>query len=117
MIRLIGLMFVQCLMLALGQLTLKEALQRMPAFAWSRSFWTSLLTNWMFPVCGLFFAGASLLWMYVLKQYPLNKAYPLASMSYVIAMICAVIFMKEEVSLSRWIGVGLIMTGCCFVAR
>ncbi|MDE6296760.1 MAG: EamA family transporter [Muribaculaceae bacterium] len=117
MIRLIGLMLVQCLMLALGQLTLKEALQRMPAFEWSRSFWLSLMSNWMFPVCGLFFAGASLLWMYVLKLYPLNKAYPLASISYVIAMICAVIFMHEEVPLTRWIGVALIMAGCFIVAR
>ena len=43
--QLIGLSVIQCVMLAFGQLTLKLALARMPAFSWTARFWGDLLTN------------------------------------------------------------------------
>lgn len=114
---LIGLSVIQCVMLAFGQLTLKLALARMPAFSWTARFWGDLLTNWWFLVCGLLFGGASLLWMYILKHFPLNMAYPMASLSYVFAMVFAVIFLHESVAWNRWLGVALIMLGCVIVAK
>lgn len=108
---------VQCLMLAFGQLTLKLALARMTPFGWTRAFWFDLLTNWWFLACGLLFGGASLLWMYILKHFPLSVAYPLASLSYVIALVLAATVLHEAVSWNRWLGVALIMAGCIFVAR
>ena len=115
--QLIGLSVIQCVMLAFGQLTLKLALVRMPAFSWTARFWGDLLTNWWFLVCGLLFGGASLLWMYILKHFPLNMAYPMASLSYVFAMVFAVIFLHESVAWNRWLGVALIMLGCVIVAK
>ncbi len=104
-------------MLSLGQLTLKLALGRMPAFSWSARFWCDMLTNWWFLASGILFGGASVLWMYILKHYPLNMAYPMASISYVIAIVFAVIFLHESVAWNRWRGVALIMAGCIFVAK
>lgn len=104
-------------MLSFGQLTLKLALQRMPAFSWTTQFWGDLLTNWWFLICGILFGGASVLWMYILKHFPLNMAYPLASLSYVIAMVFSIIFLHETVAWNRWLGVALIMIGCIFVAK
>ena len=115
--QLIILSAIQSVMLSFGQLTLKLALDRMPAFSWTRAFWADLLTNWWFLVCGIMFGGASLLWMYILKHFPLNMAYPLASLSYVIALVFAIVFLHENVPWNRWLGVALIMTGCRFVAR
>ncbi|MDE6393473.1 MAG: EamA family transporter [Muribaculaceae bacterium] len=115
--RLIGLSLVQSVMLSLGQLTLKLALGRMPAFSWSARFWCDMLTNWWFLASGILFGGASVLWMYILKHYPLNMAYPMASISYVIAIVFAVIFLHESVVWNRWLGVALIMAGCIFVAK
>lgn len=115
--QLIWLSVIQSIMLSFGQLTLKLALERMPSFTWTWSFWIDLLTNWWFMLCGLLFAGASILWMYILKHYPLNMAYPMASMSYVIALIFAIVFLHETVSWNRWLGVALIMAGCIFVAK
>lgn len=115
--QLIGLSLVQSVMLSFGQLTLKIALAKMPTFSWTARFWGEMLTNWWFAVCGIMFGGASLLWMYILKHYPLSMAYPMVSLSYVIALVFAIIFLHESVSLNRWIGVALIMVGCIFVAR
>ena len=117
MLQLIGLSVIQSIMLSLGQLTLKLALQKMPAFGWNLRFWGDMLTNWWFLLCGIMFGGASVLWMYILKHYPLSMAYPMASISYVIALVLAIIFLHETVSWNRWLGVALIMTGCIFVAR
>ncbi len=96
---------------------LKYALTRMPSFAWSREFWGHLLTNWQFAASGLFFGAASLLWMYIVKQFPFSSAYPMVSLSYVFGMIAAILFFHEEVSMVKWIGVVLIMTGCILIAR
>lgn len=117
MLRLIGLSVIQSVMLSFGQLTLKLALEKMPSFSWGAAFWSSLLTNWWFLICGIMFGGASLLWMYILKHYPLNMAYPMASISYVIALVFAIVFLHETVSWNRWVGVALIMAGCVFVAK
>lgn len=115
--QLLILSLIQSVMLAFGQLTLKLALERMPPFGWTVSFWADLLTNWWFMLCGVLFGGASLLWMYILKHYPLAMAYPMASMGYVVALVLAVIFLHESVTWSRWLGVALIMAGCVFVAK
>ena len=110
-------MIVQSAMLAGAQVFLKIALARMAAFGWTREFWTSVLLNWQFAACGLCFLAASLLWMYMIKSYPLSVAYPLISLSYVFGMIAAIVFFHEDVSITRWIGVGFIMVGCWLIAK
>lgn len=115
--QLIGLSIIQSIMLSFGQLTLKLALEKMPVFSWTTQFWGSMLTNWWFLLCGILFGGASVLWMYILKHFPLNMAYPMASLSYVFAMIFAIIFLHETVAWNRWLGVAFIMIGCVFVAK
>lgn len=115
--QLIGLSIIQSVMLSFGQLTLKLALERMPQYSWASEFWLSLLTNWWFMLCGILFGSASLLWMYILKHFPLNMAYPMASMSYIFALVFAIVFLHETVSWNRWLGVAFIMIGCVFVAK
>lgn len=115
--QLLGLSVIQSILLSTGQLTLKLALARMPVFSWSSSFWLDLLTNWWFLLCGILFGGASILWMYILKHFPLSMACPMASLAYVFALIFAVVFLHEAVSWNRWFGVALIMLGCVFVAK
>lgn len=108
---------VQSALLVGGQVFLKFALMRMPAFAWTREFWLSLLSNWQFAACGLFFGAASLLWMYIVKTFPFSMAYPMVSLSYVMGMVAAIVFFHEEVSATRWIGVAFIVLGCILIAK
>lgn len=115
--QLLGLSIIQSILLSTGQLTLKLALAKMPVFSWTSAFWLDLLTNWWFLLCGILFGGASILWMYILKHFPLSMACPMASLAYVFALIFAVVFLHETVAWNRWFGVALIMLGCVFVAK
>jgi len=108
---------VQSLVLTAAQVLLKFAMIGMPPFAWSRQFWWSLLLNWQFAACGLLFALASLLWMYMVKTFPFSVAYPMVSLSYVFGMVAAIFFFHEEVSAVRWTGVILIVLGCMLIAK
>lgn len=96
---------------------LKFALSKMKPFSWASDFWLSLLTNWQFAACGICFGLGSLLWMYIVKHFPLSMAYPMVSLSYVFGMLSAIIFFHEDVSFTKWIGVLLIMIGCYFIVK
>lgn len=108
---------LQSLLLASGQVLLKFALARMLPFSWTGAFWKSVFVNWQFASCGLCYGLGSLLWFYIIKHFPFSMAYPMVSLSYVFGMIAAIIFFHEPVSVSKWIGVLLIMAGCYFIAR
>lgn len=115
--KVLSLAVCQSALLAAGQVFLKFALQKMRPFSWTWGFWGSLLVNWQFAACGLLFLAASLLWMYMIKNYPLSLAYPLGSLSYAFAMIAAIVFFHENVTAVRWLGVALIMLGCCLITE
>lgn len=107
----------QSLVLCGGQVFLKIGLSRMLPFGWNRAFWKSVFLNWQFAVCGVLFASAGLLWMYIVKHWPLSVVYPLVSMSYVFGLIAAFFVFHEQVALAKWIGVAFIVLGCFFVLR
>jgi len=115
--QLVFLSLIQCLLLVGGQVTLKLALSRMPSFEWSRAFFAGQITNWWFLACGLFFASAGLMWIYILKHFPLSQAYPLTGLSYVFGMIAALLVFNEAVSPVRWLGALLIVAGCFLIVR
>lgn len=108
---------LQSLLLAGAQVFLKLALARMLPFGWTREFWGSLLVNWQFAVSGLLFTAASLLWLWIVKVFPFNMAYPMVSLSYVFGMLAALFVFHEDVSLLKWAGVFFIMLGCTLIAR
>ncbi len=114
---LLPLSLLQSLLLAMGQVLLKTALVRMEPFGWTAAFWRSVLLNGWFALCGLCFAAAGLLWMYIIRHFPLSAAYPLGSLSYVFGMAAAMVFFHETVDWTKWLGVLLIMTGCVMIAR
>lgn len=108
---------VQSILLSGGQVFLKYALMKMPAFGWNRTFWSSLLVNWQFALSGMLFLAGSLLWMQILKVFPFSMAYPMISLSYVFGMIAAMWFFNETVTITKWFGVILIIAGCCLIAK
>ena len=111
------LAIVQSLLLASGQVLLKFALARMLPFSMSAAFWKSVFVNWQFAACGVCYGAGTLLWMYIIKHFPFSMAYPMVSLSYVFGMIAAVLIFHEPVSLTKWLGVLLIMAGCYFIAK
>ncbi|MDE6147925.1 MAG: EamA family transporter [Bacteroidales bacterium] len=115
--KVIPLALLQSMFLCGGQVMLKLALARMGQFRWEWSFFASQLTNWWFPGCGLAFGAATVLWMHMLKNYPFGVAYPVTSISYLFGVVAAFLIFHEEVTLSQWAGVLLIMAGCVLIAK
>lgn len=104
-------------MVAGGGVLLKLALERTEPFGWNWNFFGALLTNWQFALCGLVYGAGTLLWLYIIKHFPFSMAYPLVSLSYVFGMIAAMLVFHEQVSITRWAGVLLIMAGCYLIAK
>ena len=73
---------LQSLLLAAGQLMMKLALNHMSPYV---GFWRFLgkeLTNWWWLGCGLSMGGATVMWFYIMKNFPLSVAYPLSCLSF-----------------------------------
>lgn len=117
MLKLLILAIIQSMLLSGGQVLLKFGLTRMSPFGWTWVFWKSALLNWQFASSGLCFGFGSILWMFIIKNYPLSTTYPMISLSYVFGMLAAIFFFHESVDLVKWIGVFLIITGCCLIAK
>ena len=115
--RLLLISIIQSMLLCGGQVLLKLTMQKAGAFAWSLEFVTRNLTNWWLLACGICYGAATLLWMYIIKNFPFSMAYPMISLSYVFGMFAAIVFFNEQIPLTRWIGVFLIMTGCVLIAK
>ena len=115
--RLLLISIVQSILLCSGQVLLKLALQRMGAFSWTLDFFERNLTNWWFLGCGICYACATALWLYIIKTFPFSMAYPMVSLSYIFGMFAAMLVFHEQVPTVRWLGVLLIMAGCVLIAK
>lgn len=111
------LAIIQSACLCAGQVLLKLAMASTEEFSWTWHYFYSLLTNWRLAACGLAFAAAGALWMYILKHYAFGVAYPLSSLAYLFGMLAALWIFHEPVSWAQWLGVVLIMSGCALVVQ
>jgi undecaprenyl phosphate-alpha-L-ara4N flippase subunit ArnE len=117
MLKLIGLIIGQSVLLVAAQTFLKIAVQLFGSFSWTWQYFKTVFTTWQFAMSGVCALLAMLIWMYVLKHYEFSIAYPLLGISYVIGLFSAYFFLHEVVPLTRWIGVIIIIIGVYFVAK
>ena len=117
MIKLLILSLIQSFCLASGQLFLKMALAKMGKFTWSIQFFLDQVTNWWFLLVGISMGSATILWLYILKHYPLSVAYPLTCLSYVFGLLAACLFLHESIPGTRWIGVIFVAFGVYFIIK
>jgi len=115
--KLLLLAFCQSILLCGSQTLLKLAMSRTGSFAWTWKFFGHLLTNWWLLGAGIGFACSGILWMYILRHFPFSHAYPLISMAYAIGMLVAIFVFHETIHWQQWVGIFLIISGCCFIAQ
>ena len=111
----LGLILICVTLGAAGQLCLKRGVGAEPL-----SGLGSVLGAFRSPyvLLGFILYGvSSLLWLAVLSRADLSFAYPLVSISYIITVLGAAIFMGEQVTFTRWAGVLLICAGIAFMVR
>ena len=60
---------------------------------------------------------SSIFWLVLLSRVDLSYAYPALSLGYVMVTLVGVLFLGEQVSTMRWLGVIVICTGVVLLSR
>lgn len=76
-----------------------------------------VLFNYGIAIGVLMYFIPVLIWIFLLKKIELSFLQPMFALVYVITPIMASIFLKENVTIARWIGIGVIIIGVIIVAR
>jgi len=74
------------------------------------SFILSIMNVWMFFAI-IFYAVATLLWVWILKHLPLSAAYPFVALAFILVPIGSVYFFDEILSMRYMLGCLLIVGG------
>jgi multidrug transporter EmrE-like cation transporter len=98
-----------------GQLLLKKATSSQRLSFDPSNFFSSLLTLATNPflLAWVLFAGISAaLWIYVLSRFELSLAFPVSTtLSYILILVLSWWLFGEQMSVMRWIGIGLMCVG------
>ena len=63
----------------------------------------------------LFWISEVIVWVMVLGRVALNVAFPILSLSYCGALVVGKVFLKEQISTKKWLGVFLITLGVSII--
>lgn len=63
------------------------------------------------------YAITAMLWLYILSRVPISFAYPIQALAFPLVLVLSMWFFGESISLTRWIGIAVIMIGVFFVTR
>lgn len=104
-----------------GELLLKNGMNQVGLFSLRPdAFLGTLVQALTTPsvIAGFICAGiAAVFWLSVLSRMPLSWAYPMLSLSYVLGVFAAALFLKEPLNLPRILGVLIIVGGVALVYR
>ncbi len=103
-----------------GQLVLKTGVGRLGALSLSGGMTLStaarLITNPLIWGGLAIYVFGTFFWLAALSRVELGYAYPFLSLSYVLILVSSWVFLREEVSATRVVGVAVICIGVCVVA-
>jgi multidrug transporter EmrE-like cation transporter len=115
------LLMIGVLLNAGAQLLLKAGTNALGVITLSRDTWTDTLMR--MATQGHFILGAAcyvlslFVWILGLSRVPVSIAYPLLSVGYIINAIAAHYLFGEDVTTTRWLGIGFIVVGVYLVAK
>lgn len=102
---------------AFGQIALKKGVDSLQG----KFSMTDLLKPWNLPkvfaqaplvLVGLIFYVISfMVWLAALTKFDVSFMYPLLSLAYVLVAVFALAFLKENISIYRWLGIALVTVG------
>jgi drug/metabolite transporter (DMT)-like permease len=107
-------LFISIVLTAVAQVFLKLGVDSQSYLPWYAL--SNLFSSWV--LAGVLAMLMSLLsWLYALKSVPLVVAFNLAATNHIMVAIASRIFLGEEISARRWVGILLVALGAVFVAR
>lgn len=102
-----------------GQLFLKLGMNQVSGFEFSAAGLADTLprvaTSPFIWIGFIGFFGGSVFWLGVISRAPLSLAYPILALSYFVVVVEAWLFLGEEITLQRVLGVAIIFVGVVLV--
>lgn len=111
------LLLVGVLMSAAGSFFLKMGAVQIQYDEGVADIVRQVIFNWKIFVGVWMYFIPVLIWIFLLKKVELSFLQPLFSMVYVVTPILASVFLHENVTNARWLGIGVIVFGVIIVAR
>ena len=97
-------------MLAIGQLLFRRAALATPPLSTAAGI-VALIGNPLFLLALALYGIATVLWVGVLQQVPLSRAYPFTALGFVVVPVCAVLILGEPMDARLGGGLVLIFAG------
>lgn len=63
------------------------------------------------------YAATTGLWLYILSRVPISFAYPVQALAFPLVLTASMLVFKENISVTRWIGVAVIVCGVVIATR
>lgn len=109
------LLLIAIVLSTFGEVLLKAGVNRIETITFEPASFLRAFLQWQVLAGFALLFGGSLFWLAVLSRVNLSIAYPLLAIGYILTTIWAIIFLKEPVPVSRWIGIGAIFGGVALV--
>ena len=77
----------------------------------------NIATNYHMIAGIICYIGSFTFWLNVLRLVPLSVAYPSASLSYALVIAASAVFLNEQITSYKVIGIIFIITGVFFISR
>ncbi len=113
----IGLVLASVAFGAVGQLTLKAAMNSLGQLQLSVDTLLRMMTSPLLLVGVAIFGISTLLWLLALTKADLSFAYPFLSLTYIAVLIGGAVLFHDRVTFARVLGFAVIVTGVWIVAR
>ena len=113
----IGILLLSVAMGAIGQLTLKAAVDRMGEMSLSFGMLLGLATNLLFILAMAIYFVSAVLWLYALLKADLSFAYPFLSLTYIAVLFGGAFFFHETITWLRIVGCAVVIGGLIVIAR
>jgi len=110
-----GLVLINIVLLVTGQVLWKIGLQNLGGIRLD-NLGALILSPYIIIGMALYVVATGI-WFVVLSKAQLSAVYPLQSTAYALGVVAAVIIFKEQISVIRWVGVGVIIFGAFLVTK
>jgi len=109
------LLIVAIILSTTGEVLLKAGVNRVGTITFEPQTIIRAFMQWQVIAGFVLLFGGSLFWLAVISRVNLSIAYPLLAIGYILTTIWALVFLKEPVPSSRWLGIGAIIIGIVLV--
>lgn len=117
----IPLIFISVILNTIAQVGLKNGMRMIGYFEFSMGniypITIQLIQNPYIVISTLIYVLSLFIWLMVLSRVDLSFAYPLTSLGYIFTAIIGYAFLNEGLSITRFVGILIIIIGVYLVAK